>query len=356
MIENLEAFNIGVFNKDGLFVINTENNNYLNKCYLIFHTDINYYINELFEELIFCYNETNSKITSEYLLILFNLYTINELNKNKDKLLKNYPIYFPLNLFFQSKPVYIKNQQVSFRLLNIKKNVKIELAYEILSYTDNKTIKINNKIPIDVFSVFTLDLKNDLSIKLSNNLKEIFWMYKNEGIICHPVEIMNFKIKNTNYKTMDLIYEYPKYFNYDQQFNHKFINYNNINPNLYCYFLYPSNEYFDNKLCLTRNVKYIKFDQLRKEEYKTLKHCKQSFCLKSLVFVDIITDEEYLRHKKFRHLFFCLKFKNKFRKWLWEYVRQKHVQTEFHPNKIINLLKKGVDILIIDYFLPKQNY
>lgn len=45
-------------------------------------------------------------------------------------MLENTPIYFPLYLFFYNKPVYIKNQQVSFRLKKKKECTKIELVYD----------------------------------------------------------------------------------------------------------------------------------------------------------------------------------------------------------------------------------
>lgn len=41
---------------------------------------------------------------------------------------------------------------------------------------------------------------------------------------------------------------------------------------------------------------------------------------------------------KFRFTFYCLKFKNKFKKWLWEKVREPKVMTKFHPTHL-NALK-----------------
>jgi hypothetical protein len=52
---------------------------------------------------------------------------------------------------------------------------------------------------------------------------------------------------------------------------------------------------------------------------------------------------------KFRFLFYSLKFKQQFRKWLWEGVREKKVMTEMAPAKIEKMLSNGMsldDILI----------
>jgi Leucine-rich repeat (LRR) protein len=39
----------------------------------------------------------------------------------------------------------------------------------------------------------------------------------------------------------------------------------------------------------------------------------------------------------FRFTFYCLKFKNKFKRWLWEKVREPKVMAKFHPNHLTNL-------------------
>ena len=41
----------------------------------------------------------------------------------------------------------------------------------------------------------------------------------------------------------------------------------------------------------------------------------------------------------FRFLYYCLKFKNKFRAWLWEKVREPKIQQKYHPSRLLELLK-----------------
>ena len=48
---------------------------------------------------------------------------------------------------------------------------------------------------------------------------------------------------------------------------------------------------------------------------------------------------------KFRNLFFTIKLKNKFRRWLWEEVRQKKIM-EYYSPKNLNIL--------LEYHKPKD--
>jgi hypothetical protein len=38
-------------------------------------------------------------------------------------------------------------------------------------------------------------------------------------------------------------------------------------------------------------------------------------------------------------LYYYLKFKKRFRDWLWKRVREKRIKQDFHPSKIFELLK-----------------
>jgi hypothetical protein len=40
----------------------------------------------------------------------------------------------------------------------------------------------------------------------------------------------------------------------------------------------------------------------------------------------------------FKHLYYSLKFKNKFRQILWEKIRQPKISLKYHPNILIKLL------------------
>jgi Leucine-rich repeat (LRR) protein len=42
---------------------------------------------------------------------------------------------------------------------------------------------------------------------------------------------------------------------------------------------------------------------------------------------------------KFRFLYYSLKFKNKFRDWLWKKVREPKIQQQYHPSRLAELLK-----------------
>ena len=47
---------------------------------------------------------------------------------------------------------------------------------------------------------------------------------------------------------------------------------------------------------------------------------------------------------RFRFLYYSLKFKNKFRHWLWQKVREPKIQKQYHPSRLLELLKdKDID-------------
>jgi hypothetical protein len=47
----------------------------------------------------------------------------------------------------------------------------------------------------------------------------------------------------------------------------------------------------------------------------------------------------------FRHLYYCLKFKKQFRKWLYEKVKEPNVKKIYHPNYLIKNLRDEDDDL-----------
>jgi len=48
--------------------------------------------------------------------------------------------------------------------------------------------------------------------------------------------------------------------------------------------------------------------------------------------------------KKFKYLFYCLRYKKQFRKWLWEKVREKQIIRDMHPDIIsAMLLEKDIE-------------
>jgi hypothetical protein len=46
----------------------------------------------------------------------------------------------------------------------------------------------------------------------------------------------------------------------------------------------------------------------------------------------------------FRNLFHSLKWKRRFRSWLWERVREPKIMKQYHPSKINELLEQGIEI------------
>lgn len=54
--------------------------------------------------------------------------------------------------------------------------------------------------------------------------------------------------------------------------------------------------------------------------------------------INIIKSKFKILHN-FRCLYYSLKFKSKFRDWLWIRVREKRIKQDFHPSKIFELLK-----------------
>ncbi len=47
---------------------------------------------------------------------------------------------------------------------------------------------------------------------------------------------------------------------------------------------------------------------------------------------------------KFRNLYYSLKFKKQFRKWLWERVRLPKIEAHYHPDNLINMLQEDTNI------------
>ena len=53
----------------------------------------------------------------------------------------------------------------------------------------------------------------------------------------------------------------------------------------------------------------------------------------------------------FRHLYYCLKYKKQFRKWLWEKVREVKIQQIYHPNYLIENLREEDDLdTVLNYW------
>ena len=65
---------------------------------------------------------------------------------------------------------------------------------------------------------------------------------------------------------------------------------------------------------------------------------------------------QYINHTnaillKCKFIFYSLKFKQKFRDWLWDKIRRPKIERDYHPNKIRKLLEQGIEILDLDKYL-----
>jgi Leucine-rich repeat (LRR) protein len=49
----------------------------------------------------------------------------------------------------------------------------------------------------------------------------------------------------------------------------------------------------------------------------------------------------------FRELYYAIKFKRKFRRWLWELVREPKISRRFHPNNLVKCIEENDDNLDI---------
>ena len=46
----------------------------------------------------------------------------------------------------------------------------------------------------------------------------------------------------------------------------------------------------------------------------------------------------------FKHLYYCLKFKLQFRKWLWEKIREPKIMQHYNPKYLIENLNKNNEL------------
>jgi Leucine-rich repeat (LRR) protein len=65
--------------------------------------------------------------------------------------------------------------------------------------------------------------------------------------------------------------------------------------------------------------------------------------------VDVsITIKEINKYNSFRHLFYCVKYKQRFRNWLWEKIRKPKIEKKYNPNYLVANLNEDSDL---DMFL-----
>jgi hypothetical protein len=73
--------------------------------------------------------------------------------------------------------------------------------------------------------------------------------------------------------------------------------------------------------------------------------------LNDTIIIRNIVNDFNQKTKQFAFFFYCVKFKHRFRSWLWEKVREKKIQKQYHPNRIHTLLESGIEIDQLEDFL-----
>jgi hypothetical protein len=83
-------------------------------------------------------------------------------------------------------------------------------------------------------------------------------------------------------------------------------------------------------------------------DYKTTNYCKQK--IQQL-------NEKLEKMNSWVHLYYCLKFRNQFRAWLWEKVREPRIRKHFHYTHLVEILE-GADEYTADERVKKwiNNY
>jgi len=297
------------------FTVNTTDMNYLGQTYLVFYVEKKHNSLNLFENLHFCYNDKESIISNEFLHILLRLYSYESVQKAIDKMLEGIEnkeeinekiIYIPLKLFFCNHPVYAKNQKIIFKLTNVMNCNKIELIYDDVSYEITK--KIENKIPIEIFTMITTDVVGTIKIP-NNGLQEILWIYKNNNsndnsdlnsnlntylnlnTFIHPVSNIKLKCLTDDDCIIKEIIKYDStyFIHVSKCVNHTNCNYYYDDLYSYSFCLNPENFNSSIEQIIGDYCKTILMEQIIKNEYTDmLNECKQILCIKSMCYVDVM--------------------------------------------------------------------
>ena len=269
--------------KNALLNLETANLEFLGKTYLVFHTNNIGDITNYFDFLTITYNGTTSTISSEFLKIILYLHSTISLRKTIDKMLQNNPIYFPIQTFSHNNQIYAKNQEISFNLSNVKNCDKIELMYDNLILKDGLTyenIYQNNKIPIEICSIITLNnMHNQINIP-NKGLQEILWNYKNkQSIVTHPVEYIGLNGVKNNDDIMTIVEPSSiDYFMWIQSYSY----HTNTQIDLYSYSFVPNPENYTPDCFLSNEIIYVKLEQFVKDN-----DCSQIILTKSIRLINL---------------------------------------------------------------------
>ena len=101
---------------------------------------------------------------------------------------------------------------------------------------------------------------------------------------------------------------------------------------------------------LPKNLKSIYCDNNQLTSFPHLPKKLTSFYYSNNPIYNIVYSESFIQTKQniqivnnFRYLYYCLKFKIQFRKWLWERVREPNAKKQYHPTYLIDLIKNLSD-------------
>lgn len=258
----------------------------IGKLYLAIHTDKIMDITEYFNSIVCEFNGIKTELTSDLALQILK-FNIDSLQHNGlNRMLSNSPIYLPIVFF--SNPIYTLNQNVSFSLTGVSHCDKMELIYDKIKLAN--TFNVNEFYPnltmkLEVFEKPQFnDIKERLSINITNNLQNIFWMYKENKCIkknkyIHPVKAIGFEGKyGSNNIVIIKMNELSLHNFYKPKGFHKSENIYSLNP-----------EQFECSQGVSKYFEIIEIIQEINPEYIEEKNnLTQIVCLKSMYDVNLI--------------------------------------------------------------------
>ena len=257
---------------------------------IVIHTDEIIEITKYFNSIICEFNGVRSELSCDFASLILKLHTSVILDDALDKMLSNSPIYLPIKLF--SIPIYTRNQNISFSLTEVSHCEKVELLYDkinLKSTFDVNKFYPNLTIPLEVFELFRFNgIKEKLSINLTNNLQNIFWIYKEnkcvkENKYIHPVKAIGLEGK---YVTQNIVISGLSEAIYYTLF--QTLNYTSVNKDIYTYSFILKPELFDAFQGASKYLKTIEIIQEIKSEYLEKNNLTQIVCLKSICYVNLI--------------------------------------------------------------------
>lgn len=266
--------------------LDTSQINAIGKLYLVIYTDKIMDITKYFNSIVCEFNGVKTELTSDFASLILKLHTDITFSDGLDKMLSNSPIYLPIKLF--SIPIYVKNQNISISLTGVSYCEKIELVYDkinLVSTFDVNKFYPNSTMKLEVFEIHKFNgIKERLSISLTNNLQNMFWIYKENKYI-HPVKAIGLEGKYGSQHIVIRKLNDSIYYTLVQQK----VNYTSLNEDIYTYSFILNPEQFDNFQGVLKYLETIEIIQEIKPEYIEEKNnLTQIVCLKCFCDVNLI--------------------------------------------------------------------